>query len=138
MATGLCKVRRVERGLTDRGKMMSSYPMGFVSRYSDDFLDIVYHLESAYERCNLWPAYETDEEFLEVLGEEILETDMAVSKMASDVYNEPITSASDHDFDMVRGMAIKVMLEAVQVVSVLDKYEACKDRANSTEEQSNE
>lgn len=113
---------------------MSSYPMGFVSRECNSFLDIMYHLGSAYERCNLWPAYETDEEFLEVLGEEILETDMAVSKMASDVCNEPITSASDHDFDMVRGMAIKVMLEAVQVVSVLDKYEACKDRANLAEE----
>ncbi|MFR4400805.1 MAG: hypothetical protein ACLT3C_00160 [Peptococcus niger] len=118
--------------------MMSSYPMGFVSRYSDDFADIVYHLESAYERCNLWPAYETDEEFLEVLGEEILETDMAVSKMASDIYNEPITSASDHDFEMVRGMAIKVMLEAVQVVSVLDKYEACTLREDLAEEKPNE
>lgn len=117
---------------------MSSYPMGFVSNSSGAFREIVYHLGSAYERCNLWPAYETDEEFLEVLGEEILETDMAVSKMASDVCNEPIISASDHDFDVVRGMAIKVMLEAVQVVSVLDKYEACKDRADLAEEKPNE
>lgn len=113
---------------------MSRYPMGFVSRECNTFLDIVYHLGSAYERCNLWPAYESEDEFLKILDEEILETDAAMSKIASDAYDEPFKSTSDHDLGELRGMAIKVMLEAVQVVSVLDKYEACKDRENSAEE----
>lgn len=116
---------------------MSNYPMagfGFVSRYSDDFLDIVYHLESAYERCNLWPEYKSEDKFLEILDEEMQEAYEAVSKMASSVYDEPIKSASDHDLGELRGMAIKVMLEAVQVVSVLDKYEACKSREHLPEE----
>ena len=120
---------------------MSNYPMagfGFVSRYSDDFLDIVYHLGSAYERCNLWPAYKSGDKFLEILDEEMQEAYEAVSKMASGVYDETIESVSDHYLDTMRGMAIKVMLEAVQVVSVLDKYEACKDRADLAEEKPNE
>lgn len=112
--------------------------VGFVSNSSGAFREIVYHLGSAYERCNLWPAYESDEEFLEILGEEVRETDREASKMAIDVYDDLVKSGFDHDLDMMRGMAVKVMLEAIQVVSVLDKYEACKDRANSTEEQSNE
>lgn len=111
---------------------------GFVSRHADNFLDIAYHLGSAYERCNLWPAYETDEEFLEILGEEVRETDREASKMAIDVYDDLVKSGSDHDLDIMRGMAIKVMLEAVQVVSVLDKYEACKLREDLAEEKPNE
>ena len=109
---------------------MSSYPVlgfGFVSRYSDDFSDIVYHLGSAYERCNLWPAYESSEDFLEILGEEVRETDREASKMAIDVYDDLIKNESEYSLEMMRGTAIKVMLEAVQVVSVLDKYEACKE-----------
>lgn len=108
--------------------------VGFVSNNGAAFREIVYHLGSAYERCNLWPAYESEDKFLEILDEEILETDVAVSKMASDVCDEPIKSASDYDLDLMRGMAIKVMLEAIQVVSVLDKYEACRFRANLAEE----
>lgn len=108
--------------------------VGFVSNSSGAFREIVYHLGSAYERCNLWPAYESSEDFLEILGEEVRETDREASKMAIDVYDDLIKNESEYNLEVMRGMAIKIMLEAVQVVSVLDKYEACKDRANLAEE----
>lgn len=108
--------------------------VGFISNNSGAFREIVSHLGSAYERCNLWPAYKSEDEFLKILCEEVQETLIEAAKMARDIYNEPIKSASDYDLDTMRGMAIKVMLEAVQVVSVLDKYEACKHRENLAEE----
>lgn len=101
--------------------------VGFVSNSSGAFREIVYHLGSAYERCNLWPAYESSEDFLEILGEEVRETNREASKMAIDVYDDLIKNESKYSIEMMRGTAIKVMLEAVQVVSVLDKYEACKE-----------
>lgn len=108
--------------------------VGFVSNSGGAFRDIVYHLGSAYERCNLWPAYESSEEFLEILGEEVRETDREASKMAIDVYDDLIKNESEYSLEMMRGTAIKVMLEAVQVVSVLDKYAACKHRAEEANE----
>lgn len=106
---------------------MSRYPMGFVSRECNTFLDIVYHLGSAYERCNLWPAYSSRVEFLETLCEEVQEAAAEANKLSRYSYYDCIKNASYYEFDMIRGMAIKVMLEAIQVVSVLDKYEVCKD-----------
>lgn len=108
--------------------------VGFVSNSSGAFREIVYHLGSAYERCNLWPAYESEEEFLEILREEVQETLEEAAKTHRYAYQIRMENASYHDLKTVRGMAIKVMLEAAQVVSVLDKYEACKDRANLAEE----
>lgn len=123
------------------GGKMSRRPIGevgFVSNSSGAFREIVYHLGSAYERCNLWPAYESSEDFLEILGEEVRETYREASKMAIDVYDDLIKNESGYNLEIMRGMAIKVMLEAVQVVSVLDKYEACKPRELLAEEKPNE
>lgn len=61
------------------------------------------------------------------------ETDREASKMAIDAYDDLVKSGSEYSLEMMRGMAIKVMLEAIQVVSVLDKYEACKNKASKGE-----
>lgn len=112
--------------------------VGFVSNSSGAFREIVYHLGSAYERCNLWPAYKSENEFLEYLCEEVQETLVEADRLSRYASYDYIEVASDYELDVIRGMAIKVMLEAVQVVSVLDKYEVCKDRANLAEEKPNE
>lgn len=101
--------------------------VGFVSNSSGAFREIVYHLGSAYERCNLWPAYESEDEFIETLCEEVQETLVEADRLSRYASYDCIENVSDYDLDMIRGMAIKVMLEAVQVVSVLDKYAACKE-----------
>lgn len=108
--------------------------VGFVSNSSGAFKEIVYHLGSAYERCNLWPEYKSEDEFLEILCEEVQETISEANKLSRYAYYDCIESVSDYDLEIMRGMAIKVMLEAVQVVSVLDKYEACKSREHLPEE----
>lgn len=120
---------------------MSRRPIGdmvFVHNNGVDFREMVNHLGSSYERCNLWPEYESEEEFLEILREEVQETLEEAAKIHRYAYQIRMKNASYHDLKTLRGMAIKVMLEAVQVVSVLDKYEACKDRANLAEEKPNE
>lgn len=105
----------------------------FVKASDLDYLN--WHVRGAYERANLWPAYDTEEEAATVLTEEVGEVKHAYSNLndACDellhtIYRTKNLQEINHELGLVGGNAVKVILEAVQVLSVCNKWRACYDK----------
>lgn len=77
-------------------------------------------LKCEYEKCNFWPMYADRQEMIRVLFEERLEL-----QTAYDEYKDVKDEDSDERWsDLLRGHTVKIMLEAIQIIAVLDKWGA--------------
>lgn len=105
----------------------------FVNAESFEMRRLFDTLKCEYEKCNFWPMYADGQELMHVLLEERRELQEAYDEWKATKYayesdgtGTPlkIDKATDkRRREMLRGHTVKIMLEAIQVIAVLDKWE---------------
>lgn len=104
----------------------------FVNADSFEMRRLFDTLKCEYEKCNFWPMYADGQEMIRVLFEERRELQTAYDeyKAVKDAYKiddsyKTIDEDSDECWgDLLRGHTVKIMLEAIQIIAVLDKWGA--------------
>ena len=92
----------------------------FVNADSFEMRRLFDTLKCEYEKCNFWPMYADRQEMIRVLFEERLEL-----QTAYDEYKDVKDEDSDERWsDLLHGHTVKIMLEAIQIIAVLDKWGA--------------
>lgn len=105
----------------------------FVDADSSKMRKLFEALKHEYEKCNFWPMYVDEQELMHVLLEERRELQEAYDEWKATKYayesdgtGTPLKIDKDTDKrrrEMLRGHTVKIMLEAIQVIAVLDKWE---------------
>lgn len=92
----------------------------FVNAESFEMRRLFDTLKCEYEKCNFWPMYADGQEMIRVLFEERRELQTAYDeyKAVKDEYSDECWG------DLLRGHTVKIMLEAIQIIAVLDKWGA--------------
>lgn len=105
----------------------------FVDANSPKMKELFEALKHEYVKCNFWPMYVDEQELMYVLQEERRELEEAYDEWKATKYDcesdgtgtpLKIDKATDkRRREMLRGHTVKIMLEAIQVIAVLDKWE---------------
>ena len=91
-----------------------------------DFVRYLPMIKAEYEKCNIWPGFEDECEFTDVLKEEVKEANKNMEEVA--FWMEAL-ARTDNDkpelkkIAIIRGHAIKTILECLHVIAVCDKRE---------------
>ena len=108
--------------------------------WEKDFRRYLSMMKAEYEKCNIWPGFEDECEFTDVLKEEVKEANKNMTEVilwtdALERTNNdkpelpfPLPSPPLKKIAFIRGYAIKTVLECLHVIAVCDK------RENQTEE----
>lgn len=95
-----------------------------------DFMKCLPMMKAEYNKCNIWPGFEDECEFTDVLKEEVKE---ANKNMAEVTLWMDALARTDNDkpelkkIAIIRGYAIKTILECLHVIAV------CNKKNNQTE-----
>ena len=91
-----------------------------------DFAKYLPIMRAEYHKCNMWPGFEDECEFADVLKEEVKE---ASKNMAEVTLWMDALARTDNDkpelkkVAIIRGHAIKTIFECLHVIAVCDKRE---------------
>lgn len=91
-----------------------------------DFAKYLPILRAEYNKCNIWPRFEDECEFTDALKEEVKEANKNMEEVA--LWMEAL-ARTDNDkpelkkIAIIRGHAIKTILECLHVIAVCDKRE---------------